>query len=642
MCGINGYLGVKDGSLIERMNQSISHRGPDGSGAYVDLGSKVALGHVRLSIIDLSAASDQPLISKCKRFVIVFNGEIYNYRPLREILIDKGYEFSSSGDGEVLLNLWIEYGQEALGKVDGIFSFAIYDTSLEKLVLVRDHFGVKPLYYSAIDGAIIFSSEIKGILQYEMVSRDIDINSVSAYLRYLWLPGENTILKEVKKLPPGCLLEFQLDKPFSQVKYYSLPSYMPCLDENEAIKKLQEELCASVHAQLVSDVPVGAFLSGGLDSSLLCSIAKEYSPDFSEVFTIDVGDFTDGFAADLPYAKKIAEKYNLSLNVVLSSHDDVEKLPECIFHLDEPQSDPAIINTYKICKLAKEKKIKVLFSGAGGDDIFTGYRRHILASYQDKIDRIPKFIKSVVSYVGKRVSTKTALGRRINKVAGILSKSGNEAVASYFSWIDEGRLKLLFLDCNRSVLDAGKSESLILESIENQVGNLVEKTLEIDKRFFLVDHNFNYTDKMSMAHGVEVRVPYVNRKMLDLASCIPTVIKQKNGIGKSILKKAAEKYLPKEIIYRSKTGFGAPVRDWLNGPLRPLVDKLLSKEIIERRGLFKIDQVNKLIDENRKGKCDYAYTIYALLSLEIWMKQFIDHSIPRKISMAELLNSADI
>lgn len=642
MCGINGYFGLEDRKLIEQMNEAIAHRGPDGSGTFFNEDSKLALGHVRLSIIDLSSASDQPMRSLCERYVIVFNGEIYNYKSLRQLLVEKGYEFRSDGDCEVLLNLWLEFGEKGLSMLDGIFSFAVYDTEINNLILVRDHFGVKPLYYAVLGDSVIFSSEIKAILQSSLIPREIDVSSVSAYLCYLWSPGEHTILSNVKKVKPGHLLEFQDGKFIAQSRFYAQPNYQPYYTESEAVEKLREDLKLSVNSQLVSDVPVGAFLSGGLDSSLICALAKESSDSFKEVFTIDLGDDQDGFKADLPYAKKVAEDLGLNLNIVRSSANDVDVLPECIFHLDEPQSDPAIINTYKICKLAKENNIKVLFSGAGGDDLFTGYRRHLLAAYQGKIDKVPKPIRSFVSLLSQAVPSNTAIGRRVKKVAGLLDKTAENSVSSYFCWLENERLYALFHQDKKAQVDLSRAQNIIKEKIDEQNGDLVEKTLAVDRNFFLVDHNFNYTDKMSMAHGVEVRVPLVNERLMKTSAQIPTKFKQKKNIGKSILKIAAEPFLSKEIIYRSKTGFGAPVREWLSGPLKPLVNKLLSKDSVEARGLFEFSQVQSLIKDNEKGKGDFAYTIYALLTLEIWMRQFIDLERPQSLSMATLLASPKI
>ena len=637
MCGINGYFGLSSHELIEQMNKSISHRGPDGSGIYLRPSTKLALGHVRLSIIDLSPTSDQPMASTCDRYVIVFNGEIYNYKELRESLVGKGYEFKSNGDCEVLLNLWIEYGERSLAMLDGIFSFAIYDTLKDRLTLVRDHFGVKPLYYSIVGDAVIFSSEIKAILQSEIVSRKIDTTSVSAYLCYLWSPGEHTILSEVKKVKPGHFHVFQSGKLLSEEQYYDLPNYTPELCEASALEQLRKGLKKSVDSQLVSDVPVGSFLSGGLDSSLLCALAKESSDSFKEVFTINLGEAQDGFASDLPYAKKVAKNLNLNLNIVESSVSDVGALPACIYHLDEPQSDPAIINTYKICELAKQKNIKVLFSGAGGDDFFTGYRRHLLAAHQSKIDKVPKLIRRLTAFAFRTVPSSSAFGRRVHKVAGILNKTAEESIGSYFFWLEREKLEALFTKDALENIDLERTEKIIREKVDAQEGNLVEKTLSIDKAFFLVDHNFNYTDKMSMAHGVEVRVPIVNQRLAKIAAKIPTELKQKNNVGKSILKKAAEISLSNDIIYRPKTGFGAPVREWLNGPLKPLINSLLSKENIERRGLFDFEQVQALIEDNEKGKGDFAYTIYALLTLEIWMRQFVDVDKPKHIKMEDLV-----
>ena len=634
MCGINGYFGDDNSELIYKMNSSINHRGPDNSSVFTKKDKKISLGHTRLSIIDLSSSSNQPITSNNSRYTLVFNGEIYNFKEIKSLLLKKNYKFRSKGDAEVLLNLWIECGLESLSMIDGIFSFAMYDKHENSLYIARDHFGIKPLYFSEIGEKIYFSSEIKALLESYDIPRTIDNGAVHNYLQYLWNPGESTILKSVKRVKPGFVRKYIDGKFFEEICYYKVPEYNPHYSFNESLSILTEQIEKSVESQLISDVPVGAFLSGGLDSSLICSIAKSKDTEFAEVFTIDTGSKNDGFEEDLPYAKKVANRLKLNLNISKTQSNDIDDLPECIFYLDEPQADPAIINTYKICKLAKQKDIKVLFSGSGGDDIFTGYRRHILASKQKWINFIPKPIKRFVIYISKYLSSDSIFGRRAKKVSEVLNYSGDRAIVSYFEWISSARLKKLFKSNPYKDGDAGLIERLI----SGKDVNNIEKTLMVDRAYFLTDHNLNYTDKMSMAHGVEVRVPFINRDILEIASKIPTHFKQKGSTGKFILKEMAKKYLPHEVIYRPKTGFGSPLRDWINGPLEPLIDKLLSKDVIEMRGLFNYTEVKELIEENKFGKGDYAYTIYALMTLEIWMRQFIDPPSPKKLTMKDLLN----
>ncbi|MEJ6475593.1 asparagine synthase (glutamine-hydrolyzing) [Pseudoalteromonas piscicida] len=637
MCGINGIQGSNDLSLITKMNDAISHRGPDGNGVFQN--KNTALGHVRLSIIDLSEASSQPIYSDCDNLILVFNGEIYNYIELRKSMLAKGYNFKSEGDGEVILALWTHYGLDTLSMLDGIFSLAIYNQVTGDLVIARDHFGVKPLYYSLNDSGVIFSSEIKAILQDQSVSREIDLDAAASHLQFLWSPGEATILSAVKKVPIGSYIVFNAGSIVNVEKYYSIPSYSASLDEVTAEKDLNSALVNTIKSQLVSDVEVGAFLSGGLDSSLVCAIAKSENENFKEVFSIDItSDDKDGFTDDLPYAKKVAEELGLDLNLVSASSTDVSDLPSCIYYLDEPQADPAIINAFKICQLANSKGIKVLLSGAGGDDFFTGYRRHLAARLIDKAEKVPHFFKSLVSYSSRLFKTNSTFGRRVHKLSNALNQKGDDALISLFSWMPkEDSLKLFKEELRDKVAFSGYS-TLKSKLANSASSNNVEKVLDLEREFFLVDHNFNYTDKMSMANGVEVRVPLVSLELAKVASQIPTNQKLKGKEGKWILKKVAEKWLPNSVIYRSKTGFGAPLRSWLHGPLKPLVDHLLSEESVSKRGIFDYSEVQKIINADAKGSGDYAYSIYALLTMEMWFRQFIDCPTPTKLDINEFYN----
>ena len=631
MCGINGYFGFSDSQLIGRMNNEISHRGPDGSGIYVDAENAISLGHTRLSIIDLSTNSSQPIHSQCNNYILIFNGEIYNYLELREKLIEKNYNFSSAGDGEVLLNLWIEYGADCLSLLDGIYSFAIFDKMSRRLFLVRDEFGIKPLYYCLLDGAIIFSSEIKAILTCEKVSKDIDLGSVADYLTYLWCPGENTILSSVKKVKPGHFMEIRDGELVDYQEFYKLPAYNPRLGRKSGMIQVQKALEKSVQVQMQADVEVGAFLSGGLDSSLICSLAKINDQSFASVFTMDTGGNNDGFTKDLPFAKQVALDLNLELNIIKIDANDITLLPLCIYYLDEPQADPAIINTYKICEAAKLKGVKVLLSGVGGDDVFTGYRRHAFAGLALPLSKFGSPFLPLMKYFKKCLFGNSSSLRRVNKILGVLNTDTVEMIVDLFKWIEPSRLGVLFSPDIENKSYLFRTHKNFKNFVKNTEGNFVEKTLMLDKSFFLPDHNLNYTDKMSMAHGVEVRVPFVTKRVLSVASWIPTNLKIAFLIPKYFLKKSARPFLSDDVIYRKKTGFGAPVRQWVEGPLKPHIERMLSPHVLESRGIFSWKEVKKLIEDNEKNRGDYSYTIFALLCLEIWMKIFIDGEKPENI-----------
>lgn len=623
MCGINGILGTQDQDLLLQMNKSIAHRGPDSSGIF--LGKNFGLGHTRLSILDLSPLSNQPFVSNCGNYVLTYNGEIYNFLEIKEKLESLNYTFKSSGDTEVLLNLLIEFDiNDALEMLDGIFSFAFIDIRKNLSFLVRDHFGIKPLYYHISDRHLTFSSELKGVLQNKKIPRKLNPDSIKSYIKYLWCPGPYTPIQNIFKLEPGSYLKVFLDKPSQPIKsiYYEKPTYSGNYSFERSYNELQSSLEKSIDEQLISDVEVGAFLSGGLDSSLICSIAKKQSNNFNNVFTIDTGEDNDGFVRDFPYAQSVSNLHNLKLNCIKSDSTDIKFLSDCIYYLDEPQADPAIIQTYKICKLAKDKGIKVLLSGSGADDILTGYRRHKISILVKLISKIPK---SILGFFDNILPSKNIFLNRIKRLLTISIDYKKYGLISYFNWCDEEI-------ANRLVINSSNNDQLMhsLAGIENSKISETEKLLNVDNSYFLVDHNLNYMDKMGMANGVEVRVPFVVKSLFKTASRIPTHIKQKKGTGKYILKKIAENYLPNLVIYREKTGFGSPVRSWIKGPLESDMKQILLSKQFQDRNIFDNELVLEMINDNHNNKKDYSYTLLSLMCIEIWCRQFIDPEIPSK------------
>ncbi len=626
MCGVLGWLSRTD--LTDHFKNAlddISHRGPDNLG-FVKLGD-VLLGHVRLSIIDPSELSNQPLWDSAHKACIVFNGEIYNYKELRAEMIAQGVIFKTEGDAEVILNLYLIGGEGWLARLNGIFSFSIYDSRDQQLFIARDAFGVKPLYYFEDDDGFFFSSEIKGLLRVPSLSRALNYNAIFRTLVFLWSPGPDTVFSNIKKLEPGTYLRVQDKKIVERGCFWEWPEYSPI---ERAVADIEAELIgsleSSVRQQLVADVPIGSFLSGGLDSSLVVALAKKVGAKNMQCFTIDAagGGNNDGFFDDLPYAREAASYLDLDLHVVKVAPDIVKLLPKIIYHLDEPQADPAVLNISLICELARKMGIKVLLSGAGGDDIFTGYRRHRAVSFEKYWSGFPLGVRSGIEKFARSLPKRSPMLRRIAKAFSYAGCEQDERILSYFYWIDPVIVRGLFTDEVSALLDVNPMEHMVSELKTRRSLPSEEKMLHLERKYFLVDHNFNYTDKMSMAHGVEVRVPFLDYQVVRVASTTPSDLKQKRGVGKWILKKAAEKYLPHSIIYRSKSGFGAPLRSWLNNELRSTVDDLLSEESVNRRAIFKYSSVQELINKDRRGAEDYSYPIFALLTIEIWCRIFLD------------------
>jgi asparagine synthase (glutamine-hydrolysing) len=633
MCGIAGFLGSFSQSLLSDMIGTIAHRGPDDNGICLIKDHGLGLAHRRLAIIDLSSAGHQPMWDVHKRAVIVFNGEIYNYRELRSELIRTGFQFRSDSDTEVLLNLYLRDGEAMLSRLNGIFAFAIWNVEKKTLLLARDGLGIKPLYYAQTPRGFLFASEMKALLKETSIGQDIDPSAVQAYLTYLWCPAPHTMLKGVSKLEPGYALRVREGKIEQVRQFYDLPysQAIEPLPEEDAVQQVQDTIRQAVGRQMVADVPVGAFLSGGLDSGAIMAFAREFAGSSRiQCFTIAFegpAAEKEGMTADLPYAQKIARHLDVDLHTVSVGPNMVDQIEKMIYHLDEPQADPASLNVLFISQLARANGIKVLLSGAGGDDIFTGYRRHHALLMGKSWAWLPKPARARLKGLTGYLPLSRPWMRRTAKALQYAELDGDESIVSYFYWCPPSRVSDL---CKPLLHDAGLDTptSLLLSTLAKVPAHTptLNRMLYLEAKHFLADHNLNYTDKMSMAAGVEVRVPLLDPDLISLACRLPINYKQRGGEGKWILKKAMEPYLPRDVIYRPKTGFGAPLRYWLRSTLRPVVEEVLSQTSLQRRGLFDPDEVAKLVMLDRQGKVDGAYTIFSLMCIEWWCRIFLDRS----------------
>jgi len=630
MCGILGILGANS-EFIEKASSVIEHRGPDDSGVFLDSKSKIGLGHRRLSILDISSFGHQPMISSDQKVVIVFNGEIYNFRELRSQLEEKNYTFQGHSDTEVLLNLYLAEGKEMLSKLNGIFAFAIWDSDSESLFVARDAIGVKPLYYSEESGIFAFASEIKSLLEFNFKDKALNPEAINRYLSFLWCPGKETPLKSVQKLLPGEAVIVKNGKIEEKWTWYQLPIFRGVdsrLNKKDAISGTVNHLRQAVHRQMVSDVPLGAFLSGGLDSSAIVAFARELNPDI-RCFSIETeGKQDPGFVDDLPYARQVARHLNVSLEVVtVDSRKMADDLEYMVTQLDEPLADPASLNVLYISQLAKEQGIKVLLSGAGGDDLFTGYRRHYALQFERYWNWLPYQARLAIEEISHKLNTKQPFQRRIAKLFNGAGLDSNERLINYFRWTSDSLLQSLYSQEFRELLGNSDSNSPMRDFIAPLSPNTsqLDRMLSLEQRFFLADHNLNYTDKMSMATSVEVRVPFLDIDLVDFVSRIPNRYKQYGRQGKWVLKKAMQPYLPKSVIYRPKSGFGVPLRRWMKEDLRELLGDLLSVDSLNKRGLFSGQAVQELISNNDNGKIDASYTLLSILCIEIWCRAYIDN-----------------
>lgn len=630
MCGILGYSGRFDPGALQRGLDCIAHRGPDDSGLVVDQGSGIGLGHRRLSILDLSPLGHQPMVAGEAGVTIIFNGEIYNFRELRRDLESRGHAFRGHSDTEVILALYLEHGERMLPMLNGIFALAVWDPRDRTMLIARDALGVKPLYVAELPRGVAYGSEIKALLHLAPECRELDPAALRRYLTFLWCPGEGTPLKGVRKLDPGTSMVVRDGRTERIDRWYRLPLFRGVrqdVDADAAPKGTLDALRAAVHRQLIADVPVGAFLSGGLDSSAIVALAREQSPGI-RCFTIDTGGgLNPGDADDLPYAQRVAKHLQVPIDVIRVDPSRMAgELERMVVQLDEPLADFAALNVLHICGLAREQGIKVLLSGAGGDDLFTGYRRHLAVSVQHWWSWLPAGMRRALEGAASGLDQRRGLSRRITKLFQGAGLDGDARLAGYFEWAPPSRIDGLFSpELLRGFAGTRASDPLesFLAGLPAGAGAL-DRMLALEQRFFLADHNLTYTDKMSMAVGVEVRVPFLDLELVEFAARIPAGVKQRGRVGKWPLKRAMEPFLPHDVIYRPKAGFGVPLRQWVRSEFRPMIGDLLSPDAIRRRGLFDPSAITRMIDANQDGRIDASYTILSLLCIEIWCRSFLD------------------
>jgi asparagine synthase (glutamine-hydrolysing) len=609
--------------------RAIAHRGPDDSGHWGDATAGVGLGHVRLSILDLTPLGHQPMASADGQVVIAFNGEIFNFRELRAELVARGHAFRGHSDTEVLLQLYIAEGEAMLQRLNGMFTFAIWDAKRQALFVARDEMGVKPLYYTQTSKGVLLASEMKALLAFPSVSNQINPVALRDHLTYLWAPTPHTMLSGVFKLPAGDAMWVQRGRITRQWHWAQNPVLQPIVARTDvmAIAQVREAVRTAVQRQMVADVPVGAFLSGGLDSSAVVAFARQAAPDTRlQCFTIAMdpaGERQEGMVSDLPYARSVAAHLDVDLHVVQAGPAMADELANMIWHLDEPVADPAQLNALLISRLARAQGIKVLLSGSGGDDIFTGYRRHYALQTERFWAGLPQGLRAGAAALARQLPTGTVLGRRVRKLLSHAGLVGDARMASYFEWLEESRVDSLLTPELRTASRRPNPLVASLADLPDSVPRL-NRMLYLECRHFLADHNLNYTDKMSMAAGVEVRVPLLDPDLVRLAFSLRLDQKQRGRQGKWVFSEAMRGILPDNILNRPKTGFGAPLRTWLGGPLRALLLDNLAPAILRRRGLFDPDGVQQLIADDAAGRLDGSYPLFSVLCVELWCRAFID------------------
>jgi asparagine synthase (glutamine-hydrolysing) len=629
MCGIAGIINGGNAELLGRMSDIIAHRGPDDAGLEWFADSSSGLAFRRLSIIDLSAAGHQPMSNETGDLWIVFNGEIYNYKELGEELAAKGVRFQSHSDTEILLYAYQYWGEECLHKLNGMFAFAIYDSRKRKLFAARDRLGIKPFYYHFKNGCLVFSSEIKAILNSTLAPKQPDLHALHTPARFQVSPW--TGFQEILKLPPGHCMTLQ-DGNLSVRQYWSLhPSELPS-SEATLIEQLDGLLCDAVRLQMRADVPVGVFLSGGLDSSIVSALMRVNTEQMVHAFTIKFSAEDQKFERMTPdeiYARQVAKQFGFTYHELEIQPQIKDLLPKMVWHLDEPLSDPAAINTYLISQAARDLGIVVLLNGMGGDEVFGGYRKQLACLTAESYQAIvPGAVRRMVQYAADRIPVATSTrglkqvrwGKRFLSFASAPRSerylmSDLSVAPKQFSQMFASRM---------SYHDSHFFKSQAPRFNGNGLSYLTQMCLN-DTLVFLPEHNLTYSDKASMAAGIESRPPLIDHRIVEFMFSVPPRERIHGATQKYLLKKVAQKYLPDNIIYRPKAPFASPLRSWVRGPLATMVGDLLSEQSLRARGLYDPAYVAGLIARDKNGLEDNSYQIWTLLTNEIWFRTFFQN-----------------
>lgn len=622
------------------MTGAQSHRGPDDHGTCEMVsasGDWIGLGSSRLAILDLSPAGHMPMTTPDGALTIVYNGEVYNYPQLRRELEAKGYEFRSHSDTEAVLYLYQEYGPECVRRLNGMFALAIWDRTRQHLFLARDHFGIKPLYYCHEGARLAFASEVKALLSLPGFRRRLNLKALHQYLTFLWVPDPLTMFDGVYKLPAGHYAIFR-EGALETVQYWDLrfpdKEYQFSGGEDELAAELRERFTASVESQMLSDVPLGAFLSAGLDSSSIVAAMAAKSSQPVRTFTISFPEkYRRGEVTldDTAVARRTAQHFGCLHTEIMVEPDIVDLLPRLVWHMDEPTSDPATITAYLVNREAR-KDVTVLLSGVGGDEVFAGYRKyqaHYLAEHYRRIPSV--FRRNVIepaltalpSFRGTPLKGYTRLAKKMARSGSLPSRDRFIMDSVYLT---EAHKQQLYHEDIRSRINGADPRRRHLDYFDRVSGaDILNQMLYLDTKAFMVSLNLTYNDKMSMASSVEVRVPFLDRELVEwVAWNVPPHLKLHQGTTKYILREAMRPLLPAEVLEQKKAGFGAPADYWLAHDLQEMVDDLLGESNIKRRGLFDPKAVRRLIDEQRRGREDWSLQVWQFLTLELWMRAFID------------------
>jgi asparagine synthase (glutamine-hydrolysing) len=581
---------------------------------------------VRLSILDLSAAGHQPMADSSGRFVLTYNGEVYNFQDLREELLCRHGPIAWRGgsDTEVIVEGFAREGKPFLARMNGIFALAIFDQAERVLYVLRDPLGIKPLFVTEQNGAVCFGSEIKALTALPGVRRTLRRQSLADQLAFMYVPEPYTPYEEILKVEPGVCLSFRQGGLIAAERLFqALDEPIKLSSKSDAIERLRSAFAAAVERQLVADVPVSLFLSGGLDSSAVAQQIMVSGANVRNAYTIAFRDEDrrlDGQSEDLKYARLMSKRLGIRLDVIEAQENFVEELPRLVAYMEDGFSDPAAINTYLISSRARQAGVKVLLSGQGADEFLGGYRRYVA---ERLLASVPRTLHTPLAHIARAVSNATAgrlnaVSRRAARLAGFTDLPPNERLFSMYSWTTPQVIEGLFSAPVDWTGDAAFKARFDL----HRDRNVLDAMMRLDEWYDLMSLNLCYTDRMSMAVGVEVRVPFLDFELVQLMRSIPVGWKVHRGQGKHVFKKAMEGILPREVIYREKAGFSLPIRAWLRRA-SSFVDDWLGDERLRRQGIFNAAAVHRLVVEQRSGQVDRASTLFTLICQQVWL----DHEL---------------
>lgn len=630
MCGITGIFDMRgcsdiDRAKLSRMNETQHHRGPDEGGMHVEPG--VGLGHRRLSIIDLSTGQ-QPLYNEDHSVCVVFNGEIYNFQALIAELTTLGHTFRTRSDTEVIVHAWEEWGEDSVTRFRGMFAYALWDRNRETLFLARDRMGVKPLHYAVLPGEmVLFGSELKSLMVHGSVSRDLDPYAVEEYFALGYVPEPRTIYKAAKKLPPGYTLTLRRGRPIPEPRCYWDVRFTGTarIGQAEAVEELIARLRESIKLRMISEVPLGAFLSGGVDSSAVVAMMAGLSPD--PVNTCSIA-FADPAYNEAHYAREVAERYHTNHREELVDSEDFDLIDELAGLYDEPYADSSAIPTYRVCQLAR-KHVTVALSGDGGDETFAGYRRYRLHLAEESMRGfLPLSVRQSVFGLLGRAYPKLDWAPRVFRGKTTFQALARDSVAAYFhsmSFLRDDLRSQLFSNTFKATLGGYNAIDVFRRhAAQADTEDPLSLIQYIDLKTYLVGDINTKVDRASMAHSLEVREPLMDHPLVEWMATLPTSFKMSGGGSKILLKSAMEPYLSRDVLYRPKMGFAVPLARWFRGPLRGRVQRSLLHGVLADSGWFDARTVRRLIDEHSSGRGEHSTPLWTLLMFEAFLRTNIE------------------